>query len=114
MDKTKTEQNMKTFEEILRNNCVIKESTEYGFEYADVPLQLIIECQKEYEKQSIQADFNRSAAFDEFIKETESTLVDWVEDFEAQAKRHPYKAKEKLQQAEKHRQILVEFKRHFR
>ena len=68
---------------------------------------------KMLEEHSANTLVSRSAAFDEFIKETESTLGDWIEDFEAQAKRHPYKAKEKLQQAEKHRQILVEFKRHF-
>ena len=46
---------MKTFEEILRKNCVVKIDTENGYEFTDVPLQRILDCQKEYEAQSPQA-----------------------------------------------------------
>ena len=46
---------LKTFEEILRKNCVVKIDTENGYEFTDVPLQRILDCQKEYEAQSPQA-----------------------------------------------------------
>ena len=46
---------LKTFEEILRKNCVVKIDTENGYEFTDVPLQRIIDSQKEYEAQLPQA-----------------------------------------------------------
>lgn len=46
---------LKTFEDILRKNCIVKIDTENGYEFTDVPLQRIIDSQKEYEAQSPQS-----------------------------------------------------------
>lgn len=44
---------MKSFEETLRDYCVVKIESESGYEFTDVPISQIVEAHKAYEKQSL-------------------------------------------------------------